>query len=133
MSGREGNKAHGCGNLRNSFPLVSVLVGTRDRYQPLLRCLHSILNQDYPGLEVLVLDDYSQKHDVSEIVSEDVNNHRVKCFRSERQLGVAGGRNFLMQKAEGEVFIIVDDDAYFADTGAVSRIAEAFATNQQLA
>jgi GT2 family glycosyltransferase len=107
-----------------SSSLVSVLIGTRDRPQPLLRCLNGILSQNYPKLEVLVLDDCSQEHNICDIVTNRSDDHRVKCFRSERQLGVAGGRNFLMREAKGEVFIIIDDDAIFANDKCIPKVAD---------
>jgi len=112
--------------------LVSVLIGTRDRFQPLLRCLDSVLSQNYSRLEVLVLDDCSRKYDICDIMPRHINDHRVKCFRSDRQLGVAGGRNFLMQKANGEVFVIIDDDAYFADNDCIFRFIDTFSTDERL-
>ena len=105
--------------VREGLPLVSVLIGTRDRYLSLLRCLSSVLSEDYPKLEVLVLDDCSQKSNICGRIVGEINDPRVKCFRSERQLGVAGGRNFLMKRARGEIFIVVDDDAVFADKNTI--------------
>ena len=110
----------------SDLPLVSVLIGTRDRDQSLLRCLDSVLGGDYPKLEVLVLDDCSQRFSVCGIITKEISDHRVKCFRSERQLGVAGGRNFLVKRARGEILIVIDDDAVFADKNTIASTVTHF-------
>jgi|Deesub1362B_J571_1020462.scaffolds.fasta_scaffold02302_3 GT2 family glycosyltransferase len=107
-------------------PLVSVLIGTRDRPESLLRCLDSVLSQTYPEFEILVLDDYSEKHNICYIVNKYVSDGRVKCFRSETQLGVAGGRNFLIKRANGEILVFLDDDAWFDNERCLEKIVNHF-------
>lgn len=118
-------------NVKQSC-FVSVLIGTRDRPRPLFRCLKSILNQNYSELEILVLDDNSKKHNICSILSKQVKDSRLKCYRSDQQLGVAGGRNFLMKKARGEIFIFIDDDAVFEDNKCITRIVRHFTQNPQV-
>jgi len=113
-------------------PLVSVLIGSRDRPVSVIRCLHSVFSQDYHNLEVLVLDDNSSRYRLDELLASVFRDRRLRCFRSDISLGVASGRNFLMQWAKGEILCFIDDDAYFADSGCVSRIVEAFARNPQV-
>lgn len=110
---------------------LSVLIGTRNRVEPLLRCLNSVLKQDYPDFEVLVLDDGSDKVDVCAIISA-LNDPRISCVRNTEPLGVAGGRNRLMSLASGDIFCVIDDDAYFNDEHALSTMVEVFAANQQI-
>lgn len=50
-------------------PLVSVLVPARNEERNIARCLRSLLAQDYPRLEVLVLDDASED-ETARIVKE---------------------------------------------------------------
>ena len=126
MKRTENKKAYGSKSLTETFPLASVIVGTRDRYQSLLRCLNSILSQNYSGLEVLVLDDCSQKYHICDEVTRHIDDPRVKCFRSDQQLGVAAGRNFLMQKAQGEIILVIDDDAYFESEDTLSNVMKIF-------
>lgn len=107
------------------FPLVSVLINTRNRPGPLLRCLRSVLSQDFDNFEVLVFDDASRE-DIRMWLTEEFSDQRLRCFRSERSLGVSGGRNFLMKQARGEIFIIIDDDAVFADEDSIRNATEHF-------
>lgn len=110
------------------LPKISVLIGTRNRPEALIRCLRSVLAQDYPNFEVLVLDDASDAYNVCEFLQE-LANSRIRCFRVPEPLGVAGGRNRLMELAEGDVFCVIDDDAYFDDLQALNKIANIFIRN----
>lgn len=109
-----------------SLMKVSLLIGSRNRPDVLNRCLQSALAQDHTPLEILVLDDASDQLRLDELIAAKFQDRRLCCFRTERSLGVAGGRNFLMQQATGDVFCVIDDDAYFADSRCVKRMVEAF-------
>ena len=103
------------------MPLVSVLIGTRNRPEPVIRCLESVLDNDHPLLEVLILDDCSEDITVCDILTRHFSHPSITCFRGERQLGVAGGRNLLMQEATGDIFVFIDDDAAFATETAITQ------------
>jgi GT2 family glycosyltransferase len=107
-------------------PFVSVLIGTRDRPEPLLRCLKSVLGQDFDDFEVLVFDDASQEHDIIGLLKETISDQRLRCFHSEHSLGITGGRNLLMRQARGEIFIGLDDDAAFAGEKAIRSTVNHF-------
>jgi len=91
-----------------------------------------VLNQNYTKLEILVLDDCSQEFNICAELSAQIDDDRIKCFRSERQLGVAGGRNYLMKKAKGDIFCIIDDDAYFEDSTAISRFVDILSSDKKI-
>lgn len=105
---------------------VSILIGSRNRPDVLSRCLQSALAQDYAPFEILVLDDASDQFRLDGLIVSKFQDRRLSCFRTERSLGVAGGRNFLMRQATGDIFCLIDDDAYFADSSCVKQIVEAF-------
>lgn len=107
------------------YPYISVLIATRNRPQPLRRCLESAIRQKYPHFEVIVLDDASDISDVQKVV-EEFKIWGVKYYRSEHSLGVAGSRNFLMRIAKGDILCIIDDDAHFASDQALVCIARVF-------
>jgi GT2 family glycosyltransferase len=109
----------------HNSPLVSVLINTRNRPEPLLRCLKSVFSQDFNDFEVLVLDDASRE-DILGLLREAVLDQKLRCFRSEHSLGVSGGRNFLMRRARGEIFIVIDDDAVFAGEESIRNTTDHF-------
>lgn len=107
---------------------VSVLIGSRNRPMALQRCLESVLTQQYTELEVLVLDDASEDPTAYQRCVEQIGDPRVVLIRSEKQLGVAGGRNQLFTQASGDVFFVLDDDAVIAGTDTITRLCDIFAT-----
>lgn len=111
---------------------VSVLIGSRNRPNVLFRCLESVLCQDYSDLEILVLDDASDQVDLCRVLMEHFNDPRLRCLRSDVQLGVAGGRTQLMAEATGDILCIIDDDAYFEDSGAITRFIGVFHRDEQI-
>lgn len=67
---------HGTGDFADASnsPLVSVLVPARNEEENIRACLESLLQQDYPNYEVLVLDDHSSD-DTPTILAELKRNH----------------------------------------------------------
>jgi GT2 family glycosyltransferase len=104
---------------------VSILIGSRDRIEVLAHCLQSVLTQQYKPLEVLILDDNSSQYYLEEQLAPKFQDERLRWFRSDKSLGVAGGRNFLMGQATGDIFCVIDDDACFADNSCVAQLVEA--------
>jgi len=111
---------------------VSVLIGSRNRPDVLFKCLESVLSQDYSNLEVLVLDDASDRVNLCPMLKERFSDSRLKCLRSNIQLGVAGGRNLLMRKAEGSILCVIDDDAYFENSDAIRRFVDIFCSDSKI-
>ncbi|MFQ5568346.1 MAG: glycosyltransferase family 2 protein [Rhodothermales bacterium] len=110
---------------------ASVLIATRDRPQSLRRCLAGVARQDVPPLEVLILDDASSTPLDEEAVRRAVAGLPVRFLRSEERLGPAGCRNRLMQQARSDLFILLDDDACFADPSGIRNTIAAFEQNPE--
>ncbi|MCX6005235.1 MAG: glycosyltransferase [Chloroflexi bacterium] len=95
-------------------PLVSVLIPARNEEDNIENCLNSILRQDYPNYEVLVLDDNSTDR-TSEIVSEiQSRDHRIRLFKGKPLPDNWAGKCFacyqLAQQAHGSWLLFVDAD-----------------------
>jgi chlorobactene glucosyltransferase len=56
------------------FPFVTVIVPTRDEERNIAFCLESLLALDYPGFEILVVDDHSTDR-TTRIVRETIGKH----------------------------------------------------------
>jgi len=110
--------------------LVSVIIATRNRLALLPRALQSVYAQDYPNLEILVLDDASDDGSSDYIRS---CHPRVRSFRFERNRGPAAARNLLMREARGEYIVGIDDDACFLNTDAISKVIARVEREPQLA
>lgn len=110
---------------------ISVLIATKNRPSHLQTAIDSVLKQDYGNFECIVLDDGSDspisKDDIAEL-----SDPRVTLYRSKKSLGVSGGRNFLMSRATGQIFCVIDDDARFDDDECLTRISDTFRNNPDI-
>jgi chlorobactene glucosyltransferase len=96
----------------HSAPLVSVLVPARSEEERIGGCLASLLAQDYPNLEVIVLDDESDDATASVVLA--MADHRVTLVAGESTPAGWTGKNWachqLSQKASGDLLCFVDAD-----------------------
>ena len=91
-----------------SFPLVSVVIATRDRPEMVREAIAAALQQDYRGpIEVLVVFDQSEP-DVS--LEESGVERSVRVLRNIGKPGLAGGRNSGIEASAGEYVAFCDDD-----------------------
>jgi GT2 family glycosyltransferase len=92
---------------------VSILIISYNRPDDLLELLQSLSTQKNLSFltETLIL------NNASTVSYESVDSFiitqpqlKVNFIKNEENLGVARGRNYLMQKAKGEIFLVLDDD-----------------------
>ncbi|TLD87222.1 glycosyltransferase family 2 protein [Helicobacter sp. MIT 05-5294] len=92
------------------FPKVSVILTTCNREYFFTESIESILEQDYPNLEIIVSDDGSQDNTFN-IASEYArDNPFIKVVRNARAHGSAGNRNNGLDYATGDLLLLLDDD-----------------------
>lgn len=101
-------------HLPSPIPLVSVLVPARDEEEKIGPCLRSLLAQDYPELEILVLDDDSRDRTaeiVEELAREDA---RLKLLKGaplpQGWHGKAHACHQLAEMARGDYLLFTDAD-----------------------
>lgn len=91
-----------------SQPLVSVIITTYDRPHYLRLAIQSALDQTYPSIEVIVGEDCGPPHMAS--IARTLPDQRLRWFRNEQNLGVAGNIRKAFQTAQGEFLISLNDD-----------------------
>lgn len=85
---------------------VSVIIPTYNRLLTLQRAIESVYAQDYPVLEIIVVNDRSTDG-TEEYLS---TNPRVSVITNERNLGAQGSRNRGIAAARGEFVAFLDSD-----------------------
>lgn len=103
-------------------PLVTVSVLSYRRREPLARVLQSVLAQDYPRVELIVVDNGS-----GERLTAYLRNHfpQARLIALEENLGAAA-RNWAFSTAAGEFVVTLDNDVYFDSPHALQEIVAAF-------
>jgi chlorobactene glucosyltransferase len=98
-------------------PLVSVCVPARDEERGIRACLKSLLEQDYPEFEVIVVNDHSTDH-TGELIHELAGkNSRLIPLDGEDLpkgwLGKPFALHQAFQKSKGEILLFTDADPVF--------------------
>ncbi len=95
----------------DEHPLVSVVLNTYNRADLLPQSVDSVLAQNYPNFEVIIVDDCSQDN-TPEVVATIVAEHgdRVRSIRLSENRGLAAARNAGIRAARGPLIAFQDDD-----------------------
>src|SRR6516225_1088149 len=89
-------------------PDVSVVLPTFERANTLLRSVTSVLEQTYPNLELIVVDDGST--DRTAALIGDIKDARLKYVRLARNRGQAVARNVGISESQGVLIAFQDSD-----------------------
>lgn len=87
-------------------PLVSVIIPTYNRAHYIAASIQSALDQTYPHLEVIVIDDGSTDNTAEILTRFD---DRVHCIKQVNQ-GVAAARNTGLAQVQGQYIAFLDSD-----------------------
>jgi glycosyltransferase involved in cell wall biosynthesis len=98
---------------QHRLPLISVYMPTYNRVQMAIRAIESVLAQDYPNIELLVVDDASKDDTWQVLTNKYVNDERVRLFRQNTGQGACAARNRAITEAKGDFVTGIDDDDEF--------------------
>lgn len=109
------------------LPLISVVVNSFNQAEFLEQTLRSVLDQDYPRVELLVVDGGSTDGSL-EIIQRYAN--QIRWWVSEKDSGQAQGINKGLQRATGEITAWLNSDDFYYP-GTLRKAAEAFALHPE--
>ena len=92
---------------QQEFPLVSILLVNLDGKEYLERCLSSVLAQDYPNFEVILIDNGSTDGSI-EFVKERFPT--VMIIQNEENLGFSTANNIGIETSRGEYLVTLNND-----------------------
>ncbi len=99
------------------LPTVSVLIPARNETDDLEECLLSLIESDYPKLEILVLDDCSQNKKTSDIIKNYANNG-VRFLQGKIPPDDWLAKNYayqqLYEEANGDILLFCGVDVRFS-------------------
>jgi len=105
-------------------PVCSVIVCTRDRPDALDRCLAALGHQDYPSLDVIVVDNAG-----SDSATREIARRHGARYVFEPDRGLSRARNRGVSVSTADVVAFVDDDAVPAP-GWLASLAREFADSK---
>ena len=113
--------------MANYAPMVSIVTPSFNQVKFLRQAMESVLSQDYPHIEYLVVDGGSTDGSV-DIIRE--YSSRLAWWVSEKDDGQADAINKGLRKARGEIVAWLNSDDFYLAHG-ISRMVQAFERNPQ--
>jgi len=100
-------------NLQSDLPRASVVVCAYNRPDATVRCLESLLCQDYPNYEIIVVDDASCDPSMSYLYQYISNNNvdnRIRAVTHKQNQGLSASRNHGISLASGDFILFIGPD-----------------------
>ena len=107
------------------LPTISIVVPVRNRERTIEKCLQSLVNLDYPSLEIIVVDNGSTDRSL-----EIISAFPVKLMK-EKKRGAYAARNRGLETAQGELFFFIDSDC-IAERDLLKKLVRHF-TDERIA
>ncbi|MCE7792675.1 glycosyltransferase [Salipaludibacillus sp. CUR1] len=95
-------------------PKVSLIVAAYNIEQYIKRCINSLVNQTFKGIEIIVVNDGSTDNTLNEIQQMAQTDPRIKVINQTNK-GVMKARETGLKKAIGEYVIFIDGDDWLAE------------------
>jgi GT2 family glycosyltransferase len=103
---------------------ISVVIGTRDRPQSLLRCLRALVDQTQLPDEVLIVDDgHLDAGPATELLQGA--GVRIRYFNKSHDPGLTKSRNLGIRESTGSIVLFIDDDVVL-EPGYLKAIARVY-------
>ena len=102
----------------NSIKLtVSVIIPTYKRSNMLPRAITSVLNQTYPNIQVVVVDDNNPdtefRKNTEALMAQYASDERIKYVKHRKNANGSVARNTGIKSSDGEIVAFLDDDDFF--------------------
>ncbi len=104
--------------------VISIVVPVYNVEEYLDRCVSSLVRQDYPYLEILLIDDGSTDSSSAMCDRWAERDNRITAFHKPNG-GLSDARNFGLEKAGGKYVLFVDSDDYLTDRACSCLVKDA--------
>lgn len=96
--------------------LVSVTIANWNSKAFILDCLKSITNQEYPAIEIIIVDNNSSDNSLL-VIEEFVSKNKldVKIIRNNKNEGFAKAHNQAIAECEGEFILVLNFDVVLSE------------------
>lgn len=97
----------------DAMDLVSVIIPVYNVSRFLDQCLESVVTQDYPNMEIILVDDGSTDDSGEKCDTWAGRDFRIRVIHQANQ-GLSGARNSALDVCRGDYIIPLDSDDYWA-------------------
>jgi glycosyltransferase involved in cell wall biosynthesis len=115
--------------MSTNSPLVSVIILYYKRRETIQETLRSVLVQDYPNREIILIDNCSND-DLKEVAAS--LGTEVKVIELLQHLGACAGRNVGIRAARGKVLVFLDDDVSFSSPFELTKMMNAWEQHPEM-
>jgi cellulose synthase/poly-beta-1,6-N-acetylglucosamine synthase-like glycosyltransferase len=120
--------------LRKELPKVSVILPARNEEKYISKCLDSLIEQDYPNFEIIVINDSSDDRTWDIIQKYAISYQAIKPLNAGPKPDSWAGKNWACYqgylKANGNLFLFTDADTVHCSS--MMSLATAHLLNQKL-
>lgn len=111
---------------------ISIIVITYNRQKELAETIENIRLEESEYEELILVDNCSidGTQEYGERLSKECD--KIQYFRLAENLGVAGGRNYAIRKAKGDILVFLDDDAVWGQENSLSMIRNKFESDTKI-
>jgi GT2 family glycosyltransferase len=118
-----------------SYPLVSAVVlnfnGKKELGDAFVHCLTTVVNSDYPNLEIVFFDNGSTDDSVKVVKKEFSGNTNLKIVGITDNCGPSQGYNKAIEFAKGKYFIILNNDVAL-ESNSISELVRAMENDSSI-
>jgi glycosyltransferase involved in cell wall biosynthesis len=108
-----------------AHPLISICIPAYKKPQYVIRCLESVLQQDYRNVEVVISDD-SPDEDIKDAIAPYTERLSIRYFHNQPALKSPRNWNNALDKANGELVMLLHQDDWLHAPDALSTYVNAF-------
>lgn len=113
------------------MPTISLIIPVYNVRAYLRKCLDSVAKQDYPALEVILVNDGSTDDSLAILEEYTAKYPHFHCYTIQNS-GLGGARNHGLTKATGEYILFLDSDDYIAENCVNIMMTAATKTNSDM-
>ena len=106
----------------NNFPLITIGITCFNAQDTIKRTIKSAQNQDYPNIEIIIVDDFSTDESAAIIQKQQAQDDRIKLIQQPQNQGYPTGLNTLIRHANGKYIAFFDDD----DDNTIDRLSKQY-------
>lgn len=121
-------------NPNKILPMVSVIIPLYNGEKYIIKCLESVRNQNYPFVEIIVVDDGSTDHSMDLITAYRKKHKKVLTFvlLSQTNQGQGATRNAGLQNVSGQYLTFLDQDDTLEDGILLKMVSQAEAVHADI-